>query len=143
MLFRPAFLLVHSTLKAELHEPYAHRPAILRFIEDNWLGGKRISPIPFDNPPRPGTKRSYESGLSRAVSSDAMACASRSASARAPLPRGNQAKPAARTRARNTMAVARLKRMPSTKSLSAAARIAFFVAASRWWIGRPGPISAE
>ena len=23
--------------------------SILRFIEDNWLGGKRISPISFDN----------------------------------------------------------------------------------------------
>src|SRR5262245_63181393 len=85
----------------------------------------------------------YEGGLSRAVSSDASARASRSASAMELLPRGNQAMPAARTRARNTIAVARLNRIPSTKSLSATARIAFCVSALRCLIGRPGPISAE
>src|SRR5262245_917719 len=85
----------------------------------------------------------YERGLSRAVSSDASARASRSASAMEPLPRGNQAMPAARTRARKTMAVARLNRIPSMKSLSATARIALCVLALRCLIGRPGPISAE
>src|SRR5512133_476999 len=85
----------------------------------------------------------YERGLSLAVSSDARARASRSASAMEPLPRGNQAMPAARTTMRNTMAVARLNRIPSMKSLSATARIAFCVAGFRCLIGRPGPISAE
>src|SRR5436190_19434594 len=50
----------------------------------------------------------YERGLSRAVSSDVIARASRSAPAMEPLPRGNQTMPAARTTARNTIAVARL-----------------------------------
>src|SRR4029077_11853264 len=85
----------------------------------------------------------YERGLSRAVSSDARARASRLASAMEPLPRGNQTMPAARTTARNTIAVARLNRIPSMKSLSATARIAFCVAGLRCLIGRPGPISAE
>src|SRR5215472_28247 len=81
----------------------------------------------------------YERGLSRAVSSEARARASRSAFAIEPLPRGNQAMPAAR----NAIAVARLNRIPSMKSLSATARIAFCVAGLRCLIGRPGPISAE
>ena len=85
----------------------------------------------------------YERGLSLAVSSDARARASRSAPTMEPLPRGNQAMPAARTTARNTIAVARLNRIPSMKSLSATARIAFCVAGLRCLIGRPGPISAE
>src|SRR5437667_11238899 len=96
-----------------------------------------------DYPAKDPEHYGYESGLSRAVSSDARACASRWASAMEPLPRGNQAMPAARTRARNAMAVARLNRIPSTKSLSATARIAFCVAGLRCLIGRPGPISAE
>src|SRR5437667_6793795 len=85
----------------------------------------------------------YERGLSRAVSSDAKARASCSASAMELRPRGNQTMPVARTTARNTMAVARLNRIPSMKSLSATARIAFCVAGLRCLIGRPGPISAE
>ena len=73
-----------------------------------------------DDPPKDPLEQQYgyEKGLSHAVSSDARARASRSASAMEPLPGGNQAIPAAR----NAMAVARLNRIPSMKSVSATAR---------------------
>src|SRR6266478_1486556 len=99
-----------------------------------WQTVKMIQPrIPLEQ------HYSYERGLSRAVSSDARARASRSAFAMEPLPRGNQTMPATRTTARNTMAVARLNRIPSMKSLSATARIAFCVAGLRCLIGSARP----
>ena len=57
------YIYVFNCDSDELADSDVERNAMresLRFIADNWLGGKRISPIPFDNPPLPGTKRSYE-----------------------------------------------------------------------------------
>ncbi len=44
-------LLVISPYAKENYVSHAltDQTSILRFIEDNWLGGKRISPISFDN----------------------------------------------------------------------------------------------